>query len=288
MNSIDITPTKGFPYMYDFIGNKATTGNPIVLIVLTVVIVIYYVIFSYLGVSGINAGQNIPPPSPGIAFIEIVMWGMFIFLVLINGVQYFFNVDIKTSIKNLFTPIPEVDITVTTETDAASDAQRQQVVPEIMYENQVFHIPDNIYTYSDAKAVCKAYGSRLASYKEVEDAYKSGAEWCGFGWSADQMALYPTQYETWEKLQKIKGHKHDCGRPGINGGYIAYKKAPFGINCYGHKPKMTPEERELMDEQQIYPLTPEERRFEKKVKKFRTQLPDILVSPFNYNKWSHL
>ena len=124
MNSIDITPTKGFPHMYDFIGNKATTGNPIVLIVLTVVIVIYYVIFSYLGVSGINAGQNIPPPSPGIAFIEIVMWGMFIFLVLINGVQYFFNVDIKTSIKNLFTPIPEVDITVTTESDAAAEAQR--------------------------------------------------------------------------------------------------------------------------------------------------------------------
>jgi len=286
MNSIDITPTKGFPHLYDFVGNKtnATMGNPIILIVLTVVIIIYYIMFSYLGVSGTNVGQNIPS-SPGITFIEIVMWGLFIFLVLINGIQYLFNIDIKTGIKNLFTPIPEVDITVTTEAD---DTQTDEPVPEILYEDQVFHIPNNIYTYNDAKAVCKAYGSRLATYKEIEEAYKNGAEWCGFGWSADQMALYPTQYDTWEKLQKIKSHKHDCGRPGINGGYIAYKKAPFGVNCYGHKPKITSEERKIMDEQEIYPLTPQERRFEHKVKKFRTRLPDILVSPFNYDKWSQV
>ena len=34
------------------------------------------------------------------------------------------------------------------------------------------------------------------------------------------MALFPTQYEHWEHLQKIKGHENDCGRPGVNGGYI--------------------------------------------------------------------
>jgi hypothetical protein len=34
------------------------------------------------------------------------------------------------------------------------------------------------------------------------------------------MALYPTQYNTWKELQKIKGHENDCGRPGINGGYM--------------------------------------------------------------------
>jgi hypothetical protein len=157
-----------------------------------------------------------------------------------------------------------------------------------MYEDQVFHVPNNIYTYNDAKAVCKAYGSRLATYGEIENAYKRGAEWCGFGWSADQMALYPTQMETWKKLQKRKGHKHDCGRPGINGGFVAYKKAPFGVNCYGHKPKITSEERKLMDNEELIPLSPEERRFKKKVKKFRKNLPEILVSPFNYDAWSQL
>ena len=209
MDSIDITPTKGFPHMYDFIGDKVTKGSPIVLVVLTFVIIIYYILFSYLGVSVVEGAKTIAP-SPSITFIEVVMWGMFIFLVLINGVQYFFQVDIKTSIKNLFTPVPEVDITVT--------SPQAPPVPEIMYEDQVFHVPNNIYSFNDAKAVCKAYGSRLATYEEIENAYKKGAEWCGFGWSADQMALYPTQMETWKKLQKRKGHKHDCGRPGINGG----------------------------------------------------------------------
>jgi|TARA_A200000159_G_scaffold161310_1_gene183000 hypothetical protein len=279
MDSIDITPTKGFPHMYDFIGDKVTKGSPIVLVVLTFVIIIYYILFSYLGVSVVEGAKAVAP-SPSITFIEVVMWGMFIFLVLINGVQYFFQVDIKTSIRNLFTPVPEVDITVT--------SPQPPPVPEIMYEDQVFHIPDNIYTYNDAKAVCKAYGSRLATYEEIENAYKRGAEWCGFGWSADQMALYPTQMETWKKLQKRKGHKHDCGRPGINGGFIAYKKAPFGVNCYGHKPKITPEERELMDNEELIPLSPEERRFKKKVEKYRKDLPEILVSPFNYDNWSQL
>ncbi len=279
MDSIDITPTKGFPHMYDFIGDKVTKGSPIVLVVLTFVIIIYYILFSYLGVSVVEGAKGVAP-SPSITFIEVVMWGMFIFLVLINGVQYFFQVDIKTSIRNLFTPVPEVDITVT--------SPQTQPVPEIMYEDQVFHIPDNIYTYNDAKAVCKAYGSRLATYGEIENAYKRGAEWCGFGWSADQMALYPTQMETWKKLRKRKGHKHDCGRPGINGGFVAYKKAPFGVNCYGHKPKITPEERELMDNEELIPLSPEERRFKKKVEKYRKDLPEILVSPFNYDNWSQL
>ncbi len=279
MDSIDITPTKGFPHMYDFIGDKVTKGSPVVLVVLTFVIIIYYILFSYLGVSVVEGAKAVAP-SPSITFIEVVMWGMFIFLVLINGVQYFFQVDIKTSIRNLFTPVPEVDITVT--------SPQPPPVPEIMYEDQVFHIPDNIYTYNDAKAVCKAYGSRLATYEEIENAYKRGAEWCGFGWSADQMALYPTQMETWKKLQKRKGHKHDCGRPGINGGFIAYKKAPFGVNCYGHKPKITPEERELMDNEELIPLSPEERRFKKKVEKYRKDLPEILVSPFNYDNWSQL
>lgn len=280
MNNIDVTPTKGFPHMYDFIGGSITKGNPIILIVLTVVIVLYYVLFSYLGVSTNQATSVVPPGSASLTFIEIVMWGMFLFLIVINGVQYIFNVDIKTGVKNLFSPVPEIDIQVTTEGETT--------VPEIMFEDQVFHIPNNIYTYNDAKAVCKAYDSRLATYEEVESAYRKGAEWCGFGWSADQMALYPTQHKTWKKLQKKKGHEHDCGRPGINGGYIAYKNAPFGVNCYGHKPKITPQEREMMETDQLLPKSPEEVKFQEKVKNIKDKLPDILVSPFNYDNWSQI
>ena len=56
MASIDITPTKGFPHMYDFIGDSVTKGSPVVLVVLTFVIIVYYLLFSYLGVSVTGAG----------------------------------------------------------------------------------------------------------------------------------------------------------------------------------------------------------------------------------------
>jgi len=279
---IDITPTEGYPQMYDFIGDKIDPrANPTVLIILTVVIILYYLVFKYLGSSGTQPAAAAASQGAGITFIETALWGLFIFLILINGIQYFFDIDIKTSLRNIFTPVPEVDITVTSET-------APEPVPEITVEKQVFHIPDNKYTYKEAKALCKAYGAELANYSEIEDAYKSGGEWCGFGWSDNQMILYPTQKNTWKNLQKIKNHQHDCGRPGINGGFVSNKKARFGVNCYGYKPEITEEEREIMNTSTPYPLTPGEKRFEKEVRHYRKKLPEILVSPFNYSQWSQI
>ena len=100
------------------------------------------------------------------------------------------------------------------------------------------------------------------------------------------MALYPTQKATYEKLRKIKGHEHDCGRPGINGGYIANPKVKFGVNCYGHKPKITPTEERLMKLDSIYPKNKEDLRFDKKVLEWRSKLGEILVAPFNKTSWS--
>ena len=196
---LDIT-TQGFPHMYDFIGKTAARGaNPVVLVVLTAVIMLYYLLFSYLGSSAKVGEAAAVAPSPGLTFFEIMLWGLFVFLILINGLQYFFQVDIKTSIRNLFTPIPEIDIAVTTPPDELTEDQSGEhggksgeIVPEIMREKQVFHIPDNKYTYNDAKAVCAAYGANLADYSQIESAYRDGGEWCGYGWSENQMALYPT------------------------------------------------------------------------------------------------
>ena len=298
---LDITPSQGFPHMYDFIGKTASKGaNPLVLVVLTAVIMLYYIIFSYLGLgkTGIASGPSSVSgaTSIGMTFIEIILWGLFVFLILINGLQYFFKVDIRAGIKNLFSKEPEIDIAVITPPDdltendnSGRDAEYSDgTIPEITVAKQVFHVPNNTYTYKDAEAVCTAYGAQLANYSQVEEAYDKGAEWCGYGWSADQMALYPTQKTTWNKLQGIKGHQHDCGRPGINGGYIGNENVKFGINCYGYKPKMTELERELMEKSTHIPTTRREQRFEKKVNEYRNKLPEILVSPFNYDNWSQV
>ena len=280
---MDITPGQTLPGFYDNLNRRFSIDNPLILISLTVIIILYYVVFNYLGAGGTGAPDMPIPESRGIKFIEIMMWGLFVFLILINGLQYFFSLDIKTTIKNIFSPVPEVDIQV-----IDTPEEDQEPVPEIMIEKQVFNIPDNKYTYEEAKALCAAYGADLANYDQIEKSYKQGGEWCSYGWSDNQMVFYPTQPETFNALQKIDGHQHDCGRTGINGGYMENNKARFGVNCYGYKPEITPEEQENMGNNPAYPLTKKELVFNDKVASFRKYLPDILISPFNSNQWSQI
>ena len=100
----------------------------------------------------------------------------------------------------------------------------------------MFNITNNLYTYEEAPYVCKALNARLANYDEIEQSYESGAEWCNYGWSEGQMAFFPTQKDTWEKLQANEESKNACGRPGVNGGYMGNPKLKFGVNCFGVKP----------------------------------------------------
>ena len=189
------------------------------------------------------------------------------------------------SVKNLFNPTnPQLEITVNQNT--APSAGASEPIPEISTIKQVFNIPGNYYGYEDAKTLCTAYGSRLATYSEVEDAYNKGGEWCNYGWSDGQMALFPTQKTTYDNLQKIPGHENDCGRPGVNGGYMANPRIQYGVNCFGYKPKITTEEEEMMQNTTPYPKTEKDILFEKRVDFWKTKLNDILVSPFNYNSWS--
>lgn len=251
--------------------------NPVVLMSLFVIIILYYIFFFSLGA---KVEERTTTKDSYMVFLEVLLWGVFLTLLLLNGMQYFFNVNVTAEIKNLFTDQPEVDITV--ENTQGSEPP----IPEIREQKQLFHIPDNKYTYEDSKALCQAYGARLANYNEMEEAYKKGGEWCSYGWSKDQMALYPTQKKTWEHLQKIKGHEHDCGRPGINGGYIANPNVRFGVNCFGYKPDINSREADLLQEGQIYPKTMKDINFQKRIEYWKTKISDILVSPFNHDVWS--
>jgi hypothetical protein len=215
------------------------------------------------------------------------MIGIFIFIILVllvvfNAFQYFFSINVTAYIKDFFTNKPIIDIVV----DQTNTSGLPSPVPEIRRKKQVFNIPGNTYNYTNAKALCSAYGSRLANYKEIEDSYKNGGEWCNYGWSDGQMALFPTQQKTFDTLQTIKGHEQDCGRPGINGGYMINPNLKFGVNCYGHKPKITPEEEELMDNTTPYPLTAEDIAFQARVDYWKNKVNEILVSPFNAVSWS--
>ena len=107
-----------------------------------------------------------------------------------------------------------------------------------MFSNKkdVFHIRDNVFSYNEAKAVCDAHDSKLATIEQMLDAWKKGANWCSYGWSEGQLALYPTQRDFWDQLQGDNLRKTECGEPGLNGGYFNNSNFKFGANCYGVRP----------------------------------------------------
>ena len=155
--------------------------------------------------------------------------------------------------------------------------------------DQVFNVNNNYYTYDDARAVCKAFDSRLATYDEIEKAYDHGAEWCNYGWSEGQMAYFPTQKSTWNKLQESELNKNSCGRPGINGGHFANPHIKFGVNCFGKKPKPTNLEKNMMETKQETPIpkTEEEIALDEKVKYYKENGDQLLqLNSFSKDKWS--
>ena len=274
MEVVNTTTTTDPVNMYNYLNNYIL--NPMVFIIILLIIVAYYVFSSSLG-NGDSSGSS----DSGSNIMGIIIIAILIVLIVINAFQYFFSINVSAYVQGLFTPKTTVDIVV----DQTTYQPQPSTVPEIKFKKQVFNIPGNYYGYEDAKALCQAYGSDLATYDQIEKAYNSGAEWCNYGWSANQLALFPTQQQTYNDLQKKSGHENDCGRPGVNGGYIANKKVKFGVNCYGYKPKITSEEEELMKTATPYPESAKDIAFQKRVDYWKNNIDDILVSPFNYNTW---
>jgi len=291
--------------MYDYI--NGILMNPGIFIILIIVVLAYVIIFVSLGKPSSNnytTYSNNSGTDGSTSILIFIIISVFVVLILFNILQYFFSIDIVASIKNLFKPKPELDIVVNRNTNLkndnnvdsihdylskinSSDVNSADDNKDVKYGGeQVFNIPGNYYNYDDAKTLCKAYGARLATYDEIEKSYNKGGEWCNYGWSDGQMALFPTQKNTFDTLQKIKGHENDCGRTGVNGGYIANQNVQFGVNCYGNKPQITSQEEEMMKNMKLYPESLEDIEMDKKLEYWKSKINDILVSPFNHNTWS--
>jgi hypothetical protein len=257
--------------------NEYIGVKPLLLIIVIAVIIIYYYLFSSLGNNENGYTSSIK------LFVEIVLWLLFIVLLLLNGISYIFDIDLIKTLEATFGK----KTAGATEGGAKKKGKKDKIL-KLGLVDQVFHLPENKYNYNDAKALCNAYDARLATYDEVNSAYNSGADWCSYGWSADQMALYPTQKSKWQKLQNQKGHERDCGRPGVNGGYMDDAALTFGVNCYGSKPAITPCQAKGMRDKPLVPRTAKELEFDKKVDYWRAQLPSIQIAPFNHDNWSIL
>ena len=146
---------------------------------------------------------------------------------------------------------------------------------------QVFNVARNVYTFHEAEPLCRAFGAELATYDQVKAAHKAGADWCNYGWVKGQLAVYPTQKSTYDKLQH--GPEHDrmsCGRPGVNGGYFPNADQRFGVNCYGPRPAESALDERIQREEKS------DIAFDREVNKFKSELDSIGVNPWNGSQWS--
>ena len=235
-----------------------------------------------------------------ISIIETLAWVLLVIILFVDFFKYVLNISIydifpwlapekkEEAPETPSKPLPKLEKCETEDPDDPDDP-----------DSEVFNIANNKYTYEDAQAICKSYDASLATYDQLEKAYNNGAEWCNYGWSADQMILFPTQKKTWEKLQKLDegrgcnsktaSHKNDCGRPGINGGYIANPYVKFGVNCFGKKPKASDDDLSRMTakQDQTYPKTPTELRLEKKVNYWKDNADKFLhINSYNTTSWN--
>lgn len=210
-----------------------------------------------------------------ISLIENGAWIGLIINAIVVSIQKIFDI-------NIFDYLRE------TESKVETDEIELPVVP--IEQDEVFNVADNKYTYEDAQAVCTSYGAKLATYDQIEKAYDNGAEWCNYGWSDDQMAFFPTQKETWNNLQKFPKKKNNCGRPGVNGGYIDNPYIKFGVNCYGKKPSPTENDIIRLEAKQTHPipLTAEDKELQKKIDYWKENADKLQLNSFNNNNWSRL
>jgi len=226
--------------------------------------------------------------------LETVGWLLFMLILAYMLFKIAFDVSIFDDFEKIFeipdTTVPEtVPEEETKEIVTPNDSSENTAPVDDGPKKEVFNFSNNKYNYEDAQAICKAYGADLATYDQIEESYNNGGEWCNYGWSANQMAYFPTQKETWNKLQSTNKHKNACGRPGINGGYMANPNIKFGVNCYGVKPEAKQCNLDKLSTSGPHiPKTEEEKKMDEKVQYWKENGDQCLnMNSFNYNKWSN-
>jgi hypothetical protein len=256
--------------------------------------VISFILGFYLCIYFLQIDMSYENQSSSIRFIDSTMWIVFIILLISDFFMIFFNISLIDLLDDVFRN-REIDFIDSSGNDDSSgnydssgnddSSGNKQYEPE----NEVFNVSNNLYTYEDAPEVCSLYGAKVATYEQVEEAYNKGGEWCNYGWSEGQLALFPTQKSTWSKLQGSEQTKNNCGRPGINGGYMENKNILFGVNCFGKKPAASKNDLAYMDANKeiVIPKSAQDSEVNAKIQMWQNN-PDIFLkmNPFNRDQWN--
>lgn len=267
--------------------------------------VFLFIILLYCSIYLVKIPMTTELKPVSITIIENLAIILLISLFIIDFFKYVLNIDLLNyvldgAISGL-TPTPSASspkstgspnstINSTAKSTASSIKGVSATSTPTPQQNEVFNIRNNLYTYDEAKEVCSIFGAQLANYDQIESAYNDGGEWCNYGWTDGQMALFPTQKASWTKLQGSESTKNKCGRPGINGGYIKNKNVRFGVNCYGKKPAATAAELSLMSENSSpIPVSAADKALQSKLNYLKQNADKfLLMNSFNKKEWSEV
>jgi Extracellular link domain len=279
VGSINSAMLNGFSSLGDFI------SKPSAIITTSLFLLAFYIIV-YL--FRIPMTSDIKPFF--ISIIESLAWLMFIIVGIVDFFKYVLGIPIEKMFSALWNNLPDDKPVRDSSNNVVRDSSHNKVKDSsnnIVAHDEVFNISNNLYTYDDAQAICAAYGAKLANYDQMEDAYNKGAEWCNYGWSDGQMIFFPTQKSTWQELQKDPAKKNNCGRPGVNGGFIQNPYVKFGVNCFGKKPQPSADDLARVNAADIPATTPEDAALNAKIKYWKDNAASLLkINSFNKKEWS--
>ena len=191
----------------------------------TLLIILFIIIVIYIAITAINYYKTD-------CYVKKSFWG------------YLFDLNDSNVCTMETEPVIKRDAPVINKSPILKENKISELT-EIFDKKEVFHIGNQDYTYDQSRCKCNSYGARLATKNEVTQAYNNGANWCTYGWTEGQNALYTVQKCYLESLKDDNGNnfleKSDkyCGKEGLNGGFFPNPSLKFGANCYGVKPKGT-------------------------------------------------
>jgi len=240
---------------------------------------------------GIKKILHLPTPEGNSSFIldvsSSLLWAVLLLNVLIICFTDLLNIPVLTILEDAINSIRNG--TDNNDDEIINDSSDKSGSGDINPQpsEEVFNVSNNLYTYEDAPHVCAALGARLASHDEIKGAHKKGADWCSYGWSQNQMGFFPTQKESWKKLQSNNARKNSCGRPGVNGGYMPNSKMRLGVNCYGVKPQASEKDLERMATSNIVPRSSKDIITERKIEFWKENADRMLnLNPHSKGDWS--
>ena len=186
--------------------------------------------------------------------------------------------------KDIFNTIPD-----TSNQPVASTGNEPE---KFKQKEEVFFVKsDNGIKKDEAKQFCNGFGTddnpaKLATYTQLLEYTNKGANWCEYGWIFDNsegetgkeiLGFYPNK----DKTCSVSTNQPIAGPSALN------KNEKLGVNCYGIKPDMDQEFKDIINQQKETEATAKEEK-EQVEKEFSDRVKKSNIAPFNKdsNIWS--